>query len=1371
MPVYGKVIVIRRNGSDGSQFPLTSETCLFGRKIDCDVRVQLPYVSNQQCKLQIDENGKFMLHNLSKTNQTIVNGKAVENGLELAHKDVLTIVDRSFRFEYPESHESYNKSPAVISAKAALNKPRTPLQEAQASTFDSPFSLLVKDMKQSIKLKTTNKTKNEVKPNTQDILTPGFRKNDPGIISEPRIDTSSSFSNADGADNAEKEKGCETESGELVGVDTGKPLSGIDKEVDSIGQPGSVDISTSVSTEPTISLSLKNMGEGEESDPYKFSQSESATEKKYRRRSSGSSGLSRKKQLALFGSPRTPNMTPLRRSLGELKKKSIPLVEEICEEVSISPHNSFKKNWDPLPEVEEIENNSSPIKKNRRSLKNICESPLVPDESIKAVQRKSSRVSFGPKLSPEQFLKHLPPNTPVKKGATPHDAETMTRRKSVRLSSLCTVSEASSSTSSSLDARAKKPTRTPTPYRKSKSGNKQPNLLHNAIQNAMDKKLSQSTTNDLGVHANETERTSEIQTVEQVKSRKSTGNVTLLNVHRTATNLHKRKSIGKLNSKPLWSDIVKRAPANKQTKPVAKNIMALKDNKVQKNKQVSAVSDNSHHCESPATLYIGKTHKRILPTRTPRPPKGPAPIKLNIPLDESFTGIEDMFQTPAFSAEAENFYKDLQTPPTIGEMQLSPLNTSDEVESDVEQKDFDLGASPVLCKKKVSKIDSTNEKGKTSASVAKTKEGAKNIHKDSEEGVLGTERLFKTPKSKKNQEVEEKFGLKRMFKTPKDKVIAQPVEDKFGTKRLLKTPKVKENVDPVADKFGTKRLLRTPAIKRKYDALDESICMDEMMKTPEPDKIVEKKPENIGSGKIVRSTKRHKNEAVSHHFGTKRLFKTPKTKNTSEAVTEKFGTKRLLTTPKCKNIQEPVDDKFGMKRLFQSPREQKQVTAIVGSLGFDRLFGLPTKKYQPVQDKYGTVRLFQTHTKRPKQEFNDSMCLDDLFQEDHSATPQSACSSPKVEPKKVKTQAKKISKVTRKSNRATRSEAKTVKKKQNEQPNSAINDLMCNSESGTVLPKSAITQNCIKDVEELKAEVAPRVTRSGKQIKAVSVKNYNQKVNKEDQVSPVQSQNENVDQDSLDVKETSMKKKEVIMVDEKSGIQRRSNKKVASRTTVTTHSSRCTRSKPAPEEIKRDINTTVEDALNTKVAVAQSDVKVVSSKKAKANAVCRKGRTTRSSKEPKVEEENAMSTKNESKLKESMNGNKGAMKKESNKSVTFHHTVVGGMTPLPVKRRGRTRTNVKDETSEIVKPAEEQPVVLPKRTRKRAAKPDVTAEESKKQKLTECTTQLGDKEICPEVFKPKAASQKKTKSSAAAVATSSEEIETPLLRRSSRRKK
>lgn len=236
--------------------------------------------------------------------------------------------------------------------------------------------------------------------------------------------------------------------------------------------------------EPVSSTPLISLGPTRpsivESDPYHFPSSDKALKKKNRRRSSGSIGYSGKDQIASCDSPRTPNITPLRQSIGKLKRTSIPLVEGISEDDASPTCDSAKKVWEPLPVVEEVENNSSPIKKHRHSLRElISTSPLVLDESLQAVRRKS-RVSFGPKLSPEQFLKHLPPNTPVKKGATPNEGEVIPRRKSIRLSSLCTVVEADSPTQTA------KPVRTPTPY---KHGNKskQMNLLQDALRNAMDK--------------------------------------------------------------------------------------------------------------------------------------------------------------------------------------------------------------------------------------------------------------------------------------------------------------------------------------------------------------------------------------------------------------------------------------------------------------------------------------------------------------------------------------------------------------------------------------------------------------------------------------------------------------------------------------------------------------------------------------------------------------------------------------------------------------------------------------------------------------------------------------------------------------------
>ncbi|XP_074401507.1 proliferation marker protein Ki-67 isoform X2 [Zonotrichia albicollis] len=101
MPRYGTIVVIKRNGTDGIVFPLTSTSCLFGRKSECDIRMRLPWVSNEHCRIQINENKEAVLTNLSSVNPTQLNGACIEQPVLLKHGDVLTIIDRSFRFEYP----------------------------------------------------------------------------------------------------------------------------------------------------------------------------------------------------------------------------------------------------------------------------------------------------------------------------------------------------------------------------------------------------------------------------------------------------------------------------------------------------------------------------------------------------------------------------------------------------------------------------------------------------------------------------------------------------------------------------------------------------------------------------------------------------------------------------------------------------------------------------------------------------------------------------------------------------------------------------------------------------------------------------------------------------------------------------------------------------------------------------------------------------------------------------------------------------------------------------------------------------------------------------------------------------------------------
>ncbi|KAI4550705.1 hypothetical protein MJT46_018212 [Ovis ammon polii x Ovis aries] len=104
-----RLVTIKRSGVDGPHFPLSLRTCVFGRGVECDIRIQLPVVSKQHCKIEISEQ-EAVLFNLSSTNPTQINGSTFDKPVQLEHGDVITIVDRSFRYEN-ESHQDGSKSP------------------------------------------------------------------------------------------------------------------------------------------------------------------------------------------------------------------------------------------------------------------------------------------------------------------------------------------------------------------------------------------------------------------------------------------------------------------------------------------------------------------------------------------------------------------------------------------------------------------------------------------------------------------------------------------------------------------------------------------------------------------------------------------------------------------------------------------------------------------------------------------------------------------------------------------------------------------------------------------------------------------------------------------------------------------------------------------------------------------------------------------------------------------------------------------------------------------------------------------------------------------------------------------------------------
>ncbi|KAM5242487.1 proliferation marker protein Ki-67 isoform 1-T2 [Hipposideros larvatus] len=118
----GHLVTIKRSGVDGPHFPLSLSTCLFGRGIECDIRIQLPVVSKQHCKIEVNER-KAILFNFSSTNPTQVNGSAIDKPVQLKHGDVITIVDRSFRYEN-ESHQNGSTSTEFPGQRREQASPR-----------------------------------------------------------------------------------------------------------------------------------------------------------------------------------------------------------------------------------------------------------------------------------------------------------------------------------------------------------------------------------------------------------------------------------------------------------------------------------------------------------------------------------------------------------------------------------------------------------------------------------------------------------------------------------------------------------------------------------------------------------------------------------------------------------------------------------------------------------------------------------------------------------------------------------------------------------------------------------------------------------------------------------------------------------------------------------------------------------------------------------------------------------------------------------------------------------------------------------------------------------------------------------------------
>ncbi|XP_067344171.1 proliferation marker protein Ki-67 isoform X2 [Channa argus] len=465
MPLHGKIVVIKRSGGDGTEFPLTA-TCLFGRKPDCDIRIQLPQVSKEHCRIDLNENKEVILTNLSSVNPTLVNGEVLQQSERLKHGDLITIIDRSFRFEYP---------PAPTPKKRSSTGGKV-LQDQQVGD--------------TITVETDEKRISQV---SQDLH----------------------FKDGTNNDNIQRclEKTVEMESKEDDSLPPNKSTSPFGDLYQMIKKSLDVNTplkSTSLLQTPSSRFCTPKPGSVRKNVGHSLSTKEKSTTKKDKVKDVPGTDES-KGQADSLGCNGTPSSVKKKRNLPTTemagptaeeaetlhqKKNSVTppkfTVCEVIEQIAAQKSHIRRRSKESTPgnlavtmEQEQQAVTAPPadhLQKASQRTSGIVEKEMsrkrrsreLPADLPKS-QMKKKRVSFGGYLSPELFDKRLPPDSPLRKGAAPRRSlclskieQSLLRR---RASVIGTLKEFEDN-SSSVQSLAK--LRTPSPKKSSNAKNASP---------------------------------------------------------------------------------------------------------------------------------------------------------------------------------------------------------------------------------------------------------------------------------------------------------------------------------------------------------------------------------------------------------------------------------------------------------------------------------------------------------------------------------------------------------------------------------------------------------------------------------------------------------------------------------------------------------------------------------------------------------------------------------------------------------------------------------------------------------------------------------------------------------------------------------
>ncbi|XP_026580588.1 proliferation marker protein Ki-67-like, partial [Pseudonaja textilis] len=393
---------------------------------------------------------------------------------------------------------------------------------------------------------------------------------------------------------------------------------------------------------------------------------------------------------------------------------------------------------------------------------------------------KRKRVSFGGQLSPELFDKRLPPNSPLKKGAIPARLS-MPFGNSPR-AVLKKAAELSQSVIQGSFER-KQYEKIVSRQADSHSAPQKQQFISDPHVTSQPSESEETTTQEMPMNSLFSEvkktvssATSSLRSKPCTPRRSSTrGKSGVMGT------IHSKRRSGASEANLMvaksWAEVVKQGIPKLQLKSASKQ--GFKTRSVKKVASKSSKKNSSlktpkrkisghfttGHANSPAPIVIGKAHTGIL-NITAQVPKVVInyPLKKHCDLNESFTGLAEMFCSPS-DGKQKSF---------IPETQISEIHSSE-----------------VFEKKSVLDVNISSQRAHNQDIISPALEEVSQIpiHDNlvvslNERNIMGME---EEKLQQESEPVRQLLEIKRLLKTTKER--SEPPEVLSGVKRLLKTPK------------------------------------------------------------------------------------------------------------------------------------------------------------------------------------------------------------------------------------------------------------------------------------------------------------------------------------------------------------------------------------------------------------------------------------------------------------------------------------------------------------------------------------------------------------------------------------------------------